>query len=77
MLYTSDPVSPQERLLYTVNKLFVKQVKSFSSSVGSRSFLNRLGKKNTVPSELQIKWHFKANFEDILCQSYRNVNVML
>ena len=29
MLYTSGPVSPQERLLYILNKLFVKQVKSF------------------------------------------------
>ena len=29
MLYTSGPVSPQERLLYTLNKLFAKQVKSF------------------------------------------------
>ena len=34
-------------------------------------------KKIMVLSELQIKWHFKANFEDISCQSYRNVNVML
>ena len=29
MLYTSGPVSLKERLLYTLNKLFVKQVKSF------------------------------------------------
>ena len=29
MLYTLDPVSLKERLLYTLNKLFVKQVKSF------------------------------------------------
>ena len=29
LLYTSGPVSPQERLLYILNKLFVKQVKSF------------------------------------------------
>ena len=28
MLYTSGPVSLKERLLYTLNKLFVKQVKS-------------------------------------------------
>ena len=29
VLYTSGPVSLKERLLYTLNKLFVKQVKSF------------------------------------------------
>ena len=29
LLYTSGPVSLQERLLYTLNKLFIKQVKSF------------------------------------------------
>ena len=29
MLYTSGPVSLKERLLYTLNKLFVKLVKSF------------------------------------------------
>ena len=29
MLYTSGPVSQQERLLYTLNKQFAKQVKSF------------------------------------------------
>ena len=29
LLYTSGPVSLKERLLYTLNKLFVKQVKSF------------------------------------------------
>ena len=29
MLYTSGPVSLKERLLYTLNKLLVKQVKSF------------------------------------------------
>ena len=29
VLYTSGPVSQQERLLYTLNKLFAKQVKSF------------------------------------------------
>ena len=29
MLYTSGLVSLKERLLYTLNKLFVKQVKSF------------------------------------------------
>ena len=29
MLYISGPVSLKERLLYTLNKLFVKQVKSF------------------------------------------------
>ena len=29
MLYTLGPVSLQERLLYTLNKLFAKQVKSF------------------------------------------------
>ena len=29
MLYTSDPVFLKERLLYTLNKLHVKQVKSF------------------------------------------------
>ena len=29
MLYTLDPVSLEERLLYTLNKLFVKQAKSF------------------------------------------------
>ena len=29
MLYTSGPVSLKERLLYTSNKLFMKQVKSF------------------------------------------------
>ena len=29
MLYTSGPVSLKERLVYTLNKLFVKQVKSF------------------------------------------------
>ena len=28
MLYTSGPVSLKERLLYTLNKLFVKQVES-------------------------------------------------
>ena len=38
LLYTSGPVSLQERLLYTINKLFAKQVRSFSSFVGSRSF---------------------------------------
>ena len=29
VLYTSGPVSLKERLLYTLDKLFVKQVKSF------------------------------------------------
>ena len=29
LLYTSGPVFLKERLLYTLNKLFVKQVKSF------------------------------------------------
>ena len=29
LLYTSGPVSLKERLLYTLDKLFVKQVKSF------------------------------------------------
>ena len=29
LLYTLGPVSLKERLLYTLNKLFVKQVKSF------------------------------------------------
>ena len=29
VLYTSGLVFPQERLLYTLNKLFAKQVKSF------------------------------------------------
>ena len=29
MLYTSGPVFLKERLLYTLNKLFVNQVKSF------------------------------------------------
>ena len=29
LLYTSGPVSLKERLLYALNKLFVKQVKSF------------------------------------------------
>ena len=29
LLYTSGPVSLQERLVYTLNKLFAKQAKSF------------------------------------------------
>ena len=42
MLYTSGPVSLKERLLYTLNKLFVKQVKSCLSFVGSRSFYSSM-----------------------------------
>ena len=39
MLYTSGPVSLKERLLYFLNKLFVKQVKSFHLLLEQNPFI--------------------------------------
>ena len=40
MLYTLGPVSLKERLLYTLNKLFVKQVKSFHLLLDVNPFIS-------------------------------------
>ena len=46
MLYTSGPVSLKERLLYTLNKLFVKQVKSFHLLLDLDPFISQCSLQN-------------------------------
>ena len=61
LLYTSGPVSQQERLLYTLNKQFAKQVKSFLLLLDLDPFIlqnkthNKEYKKFTCLHDISIK----------------------
>ena len=46
MLYTSSPVSLKERLLYTLNKLHVKQAKSFHLLLDLDPFISQCSLHN-------------------------------
>ena len=46
MLYTSGPVSLKERLLYTLNKLYVKQAKSFHLLLDLDPFISQCSLHN-------------------------------
>ena len=61
LLYTSGPVSLKERLVYTLNKLFVKQVKSFHLLLDLDPFILQCSLHNieyikfTSPQDISIK----------------------
>ena len=61
MLYTSGPVSLKERLVYTLNKLFLKQVKSFHLLLDLDPFILQCSLHNieytkfTHPQNISIK----------------------
>ena len=60
-LYTSGPVSLKERLVYTLNKLFVKQVKSSHLLLDLDPFILQYSLHNieyinyTSPQDISIK----------------------
>ena len=61
LLCSSGPVSLKERLVYTVNKLFVKQVKSFQLLLDLDPFILQCSLHNieyikfTSPQDISIK----------------------
>ena len=61
MLYTLGPVSLKERLVYTLNKLFVKQVKGFHLLLDLDPFILQCSLHNTEyikftsPKDISIK----------------------
>ena len=53
LLYTSGPVSLKERLVYNLNKLFVKQIKNFHLLLDLNPFILHI--KFTSPQDISIK----------------------